>query len=446
MFLRDVDLTSRTASRVAIVGLAVVPIALGVVAVGNNIGLITFVLGLVLLSVCGAILLAPRRRASEGQARQIELLRHDAATDSLTGVRNQRAFEEDLAREAHRADRAGSRVALVMFDLDGLKALNDTLGHQAGDDQLKALAGALQAAARASDAVYRVGGDEFIALLPDTSALDASVFAQRVQLALATATAGVASATAGVADAFPPTGKDALIRRADLALMEAKGSHRAVIIYSAELASADLDAAAAGPQHHAKTLATALALAVDVKDPATRSHSRSVSELSARVGVELGFEPQRVAQVRLAGLLHDVGKIGISDAILQKPAKLTDDEYKLIKTHSTLGHRIVLASELQDEAGWVLHRHERIDGSGYPDGLHDQDIPLEARVLAVADSFEAIISDRPYRAGQSSAAAVAELRRCAGTQFDPECVEALCRALDAADSRAPTEQELVVAA
>jgi diguanylate cyclase (GGDEF)-like protein len=334
----------------------------------------------------------------------------------------------------------------VMFDLDGLKALNDTLCHQAGDDQLKGLAGAMHAAARASDAVYRVGGDEFIALLPDTGALDASVFAQRVQLALATATSGVASATAGVADAFPPADKDALIRRADLALMEAKGSHRAVIIYSAELASADLDAATAGPQHHAKTLATALALAVDVKDPATRSHSRSVSELSARVGIELGFEPQRVAQVRLAGLLHDVGKIGISDAILQKPAKLTDDEYKLIKTHSVLGHRIVLASELQDEAGWVLHRHERIDGRGYPDGLHDQDIPLEARVLAVADSFEAIVSDRPYRAGQSSAAAVAELRRCAGTQFDPECVEALCRALDAADSRAPTEQELVVAA
>jgi diguanylate cyclase (GGDEF)-like protein/putative nucleotidyltransferase with HDIG domain len=445
MFLGNVDLTSRTASRLALAGLAFGLLALAVVAVGSNVGLIVFVLGLILLSACAAVLLAQRWRVSEPSAREIELLRHAAATDPLTGVRNHRAFQEDLTREAHRADRAGSRVSLVIFDLDGLKGLNDTLGHQAGDDQLKALADALHAAARASDAVYRVGGDEFIALLPDTGASAAGVFAQRVQLALASDTAGGASATAGVADALPPAGKDALIRRADLALIEAKGSHRAMLIYSADLEPADRDAGA-DSQHHVKTLAAALALAVDAKDPYIRSHSRTVAELSARVAVELGFEPTRVAQVRLAGLLHDVGKIGIPDAILQKPAKLTDEEYELIKTHSILGHRIVLASELEDEASWVLHRHERIDGRGYPDGLCDQDIPLEARVLAVADTFEAITSDRPYRAGQSSAAAFAELRRCAGTQFDRDCVEALCRAIDEVDAQAATELEPVVVA
>jgi diguanylate cyclase (GGDEF)-like protein len=447
MLRRNVDLTSRTATRLAIAGLAVVLVALAVVVVGSTVSLFAFVLGLILLSACVPILLGERRRASE-RAREIELLRHDAATDPLTGVRNQRAFQEDLTREAHRAGRAGSRVALVMFDLDGLKGLNDTLGHQAGDDQLKALADALHTAARASDAVYRVGGDEFIALLPDTGAWDASVFAERVQLALATDTAGGASATAGVADAFPPAGKDTLIRRADLALIEAKGSHRAVLIYPADSEPTKRDETAADSAYRAKTLATALALAVDAKDADTtnHSHTHNVSELSARVGVELGFAPQRVAQVRLAGLLHDVGKIGIPDGILQKPASLTDDEYKLVKTHPTLGHKIVLASALKDEAGWVLCHHERIDGRGYPDGLHDQDIPLEARVLAVADAYEAITSDRPYRAAQSSAAALAELRRCAGTQFDPKCVEALCRTIDAADSRALTEQEVLVPA
>jgi diguanylate cyclase (GGDEF)-like protein len=414
----------------------------------EQITVTAFVIGLILLSACAAILLAQRRRVSQAQMREIELLRRVVTTDPLTGLRNHRAFQEDLTREAHRAERAHSHIALVMFDLDSLKELNDALGHQAGDDGLKALAHALQDAARASDGVYRVGSDEFTALLPDTDAWAASVFAQRVQVALTTDMASGVSATAGVADALPPTDKDALIHRADLALLEAKRAHRPMLIYSTEFEPAetiDRDPAVEGAQHHAKTLATALALAVDAKDPHTRSHSQTVSELSAQIAVELSLEPRRVAQVRLAGLLHDVGKIGIPDAILQKPAKLTDDEYELIKTHSTLGHKIVLACELENEASWVLHHHERIDGLGYPDGQHEDDISLEARILAVADTYEAITSDRPYRAGQSSPAAFAELERCAGSQFDPNCVDALRRATGESHTQMSTEQEPVVA-
>jgi diguanylate cyclase (GGDEF)-like protein/putative nucleotidyltransferase with HDIG domain len=436
---READLHAAAArARLSTVG--------GTATSGRDLTLIAFVVGLVLLSGCGAILLAQRRRVSEAREREMALLRRDATTDPLTGLRNHRAFQEDLTREAHRAARAGSRVSLVMFDLDGLKVLNDTHGHQAGDDHLQGLADAMRGAARASDSVYRVGGDEFTALLPDTGAWDASVFAQRVQLALATDTGGGASATAGVADALPPTDKDVLIRKADLALIEAKRSHRAMLIYSADFEPTHGDAAALDSQRHAKTLATALALAVDAKDPYTRSHSSTVSELAAQIAAELGFEPGHVAQVRLAGLLHDVGKIGIPDAILQKPAELTDYEYELIKTHATLGHRIVLASELEDEASWVLHHHERIDGNGYPGGLRDEDIPLEARILAVADTFEAITSDRPYRAGQTPAAAFAELQRCAGSQFDPSCVDALRRAIDEADAQAPAEPGPVLTA
>ena len=134
-------------------------------------------------------------------------------------------------------------------------------------------------------------------------------------------------------------------------------------------------------------------------------------------------------KLRLAGLLHDVGKIGIADAILQKPAKLTDEEYELMKTHSALGHSILYAAELFDESQWVLHHHERIDGRGYPDGLCADAIPIESRIILVADAFEAMTSDRPYRRGRAEPEAIAELLRHAGSQFDPQCVNALTRVL-----------------
>jgi HD-GYP domain-containing protein (c-di-GMP phosphodiesterase class II) len=139
------------------------------------------------------------------------------------------------------------------------------------------------------------------------------------------------------------------------------------------------------------------------------------------------MSPDRVAKLRLAGLLHDVGKIGITDSILQKPGPLTDAEFAIMKTHTRLGHAIVSAAERPDEAGWILHHHERLDGSGYPLGLVGEQIPLESRIILVADAFEAITADRPYRQHRSPGVALAELTRCSGTQFDPVCVEALRR-------------------
>jgi HD-GYP domain-containing protein (c-di-GMP phosphodiesterase class II) len=154
-----------------------------------------------------------------------------------------------------------------------------------------------------------------------------------------------------------------------------------------------------------------------------------VSELCALIGQALGMSRDRIAQLRLAGLLHDVGKIGIIDSILQKPGPLTDDEYQVMKTHTRLGHAIVSAAERPDEADWILHHHERIDGGGYPDGLKGDQIPLESRIILVADAYEAITADRPYRAHRSPEVALAELERCAGTQFDAGCVEALRRCI-----------------
>ena len=182
-------------------------------------------------------------------------------------------------------------------------------------------------------------------------------------------------------------------------------------------------------EHH-RTLAGALALAVDAKDASTRSHSQTVSILCAVIETELGFKPEEVSRIRLAGLLHDVGKIGIPDAILKKPAKLNVEEYDKMKTHSVLGHDIVQAADMPIEADWVLHHHEHIDGGGYPDGLAGADIPLESRIIHVADAFEAMTSDRPYRVAPGEQFAVGELRRNVDTQFDSGVVAALLRVLD----------------
>jgi HD-GYP domain-containing protein (c-di-GMP phosphodiesterase class II) len=158
-----------------------------------------------------------------------------------------------------------------------------------------------------------------------------------------------------------------------------------------------------------------------------------VSQLTAVIGANLGLSEERIARLRLAGLLHDVGKIGVPDAILNKPAKLTDSEYEQIQRHSLLGFEIVDAAGLPEEARWVRHHHERIDGRGYPDRLSGQEIPLESRIILVADAFEAMTSDRPYRRAPGLQFAVAELRRGAGTQFDADVVDALCRALATAE-------------
>jgi putative nucleotidyltransferase with HDIG domain len=235
--------------------------------------------------------------------------------------------------------------------------------------------------------------------------------------------------TAGIAEATALRVKDDLIREADLALIGAKRIHQDVAVYGPDMALAD-GAQVSDDEHHERTLASALARAVDAKDSYTRSHCQTVSQLCAAIAIELGFDGERLARIRLAGLLHDVGKIGVPDAILNKPAALTDEEYEQMKRHSLLGCDIVEAADMPDEARWVRHHHERFDGAGYPDRLAGEEIPLESRIILVADAFEAMTSDRPYRSAPGQEFAVAELHRHAGTQFDPRIVAALCRALD----------------
>jgi HD-GYP domain-containing protein (c-di-GMP phosphodiesterase class II) len=263
-----------------------------------------------------------------------------------------------------------------------------------------------------------------------TRAWGALEFAQRVREAKQAGAHGSEpfTTTAGISEALALRSKDELIREADLALIGAKRIHQDVVIYGPDLAPGS-DGGAEEDEHHSRTLASALARAVDAKDAYTRSHCQTVSQLCGLIGAELGLDAGRLTRLRLAGLLHDVGKIGVPDAILNKPAKLTDDEYEHIKRHSLLGYDIVQAADMELEARWVCHHHERFDGGGYPDGLAGEEIPLESRVILVADAFEAMTSDRPYRQAPGQSFAIRELGRHAGRQFDPAVVEALTRVL-----------------
>jgi diguanylate cyclase (GGDEF)-like protein/putative nucleotidyltransferase with HDIG domain len=380
-----------------------------VVALGAT--LVMFVLGLLLTAAIVAVLRF-KRRLDDARRAEIDRLRDAATRDSLTGLANHRAFHECLDGLVE----AGAGFALAIVDLDGLKRTNDTRGHQAGDELLEGLARAL-AVVSPDGRAFRIGGDEFALVVEGGTAIDAFGVAQDLR-------ERVAGATVGVAERRPGEEKHGLIRRADLALISAKRTHREVLVYSADMelaAGVDLPP----DERHLSTLATALARAVDAKDSYTRSHCETVAELCVLIASELGLDAERVARIRIAGLLHDVGKIGISDAILQKPAALTAEEAAVMRTHPDLGAHIVSAAELYEEAGWILHHHERLDGRGYPDGLCGVDVALESRIIMVADAFEAMTSDRPYRPRRPVDEAFAELERHSGTQFDPACITAL---------------------
>lgn len=390
---------------------------------------LVFLLGLAAATFPLVRVVGLRRREETERRRELERLEQVSLTDSLTGLRNHRSFHEDMKREIARRNRTGSAFALIMVDLNGLKQINDTQGHQAGDERIKAVADCLKATLRDSDRAYRIGGDEFTVILPGERAWGALTFAQRLHGEVGKRN-GFVAVSVGVAESIGTESKDTLVKHADLALYEAKRSHLGTVVYSPSFeppkALDDEDA----HQHHQKLLATALARAVDAKDAGTRNHCETVAELCGLVGRQLGLEPKRIQKLRIAGLVHDVGKIGIADAILQKPGGLAEEESEIMHTHPVIGHDIVVAAELVEEAKWVLHHHERYDGGGYPVGLAGEEIPLEARIICVVDAFEAITTDRPYRAASAPAEALEELVANAGTQFDPRCVQALCSLFD----------------
>jgi diguanylate cyclase (GGDEF)-like protein/putative nucleotidyltransferase with HDIG domain len=365
-----------------------------------------------------------------------------ASQDSLTGLLNHRTFQMRLAEEVVRAQQGKHPLALLMVDLDGFGAVNNVYGHQIGDRALRALTAALQGAVRSIDVCARYGGDEFVVILPETNAENALGVAWQVREAIARCAidaAGVPvrlTASVGLA-AFPQHAqtREELIRIADLAAYAAKhaGKDRVGRPEDALLAL-ERDAAAMTSQLEHANMATveALAAAVDAKDPYTRGHSQRVSAYATTLAGALGLQLADVMRVQLAGLLHDVGKIGIPDVILTKSGRLTADEFAVIQQHPEIGERMLAAVPfLREILPAVRHHHERWDGRGYPDGLSGSAIPAEAAILAVADSLDAMTSSRTYRPALPFAEARRRIAEGVGAQFDPQVVAAFERALAA---------------
>jgi diguanylate cyclase (GGDEF)-like protein len=351
-----------------------------------------------------------------------------ALTDPLTGLGNHRHFHERLQRELTQAEQDGLPLSLCLVDIDDFKRVNDRFGHPVGDRVLGQIASRL----RQGGESFRLGGDEFAVLLPGLEERAAIAVARSIVERVGTVEVeqvGAVTVSAGIA-AYPAqgVGRDELIRLADSALYWAKedGKNRARTYQAASaLELSQLQQLAEGPDRAARYRAAAsLAKAVDARDVYTGSHSERVGELSARIARRLGIDEPQIELTRLAGSLHDLGKLAIPEEILRKPGALNESERLVLQRHPQIGYRMLESLGVEPIADWVLHHHERWDGSGYPDRLRGEQIPLGARIIFVADAFDAMTSERVYRKPLSDRDAVAELERCAGTQFDPAVVDA----------------------
>jgi diguanylate cyclase (GGDEF)-like protein len=355
---------------------------------------------------CTALLCVLQAR---DQDKQRKLLGEASRTDSLTDSLNRRGFEERLDAELGESDRAGRPLTLLLIDLDDFKAVNDTLGHAAGDELLCWVVHTVRGTLRPFDAVGRLGGDEFAVLLPGAARADALEVAARVREVLAERIA----ATVGLAT-YPVDGADReeLHHRADSELYAAK--HGSKFMPS-------------GAVPRDISWAAALAQTVDRRATPIDDHSSAVARYATGIARRLGWEGEELSLLGLAGMLHDVGKVSLPDRILHGPDLITSEEHdQYVRAHPVVGAELISRVDGMGPAvGWIRHSHENWDGTGFPDGLAGEAIPLGSRIIHVADAYASMTSRRSYRDGKSAEAALEELQRQAGTQFDPACVEAL---------------------
>jgi len=369
-----------------------------------------------------------------------------ARVDELTSLFNRRHFDESVKLEIDRHARYRSMLSLILLDLDFFKAYNDMQGHTAGDKVLELIGRLVNGALRSTDLAFRYGGDEFAIILPQSASNDAFVVAERVRGRIAaemskrdikvTASLGLAS--------WPIDGvtSDEMVNAADKALYYAKetGGNRTCVA-SKMLPSLTATATTrTTTEKEVLSIIHNLAVTIEARDPYTYGHSRKVSSYAMSLAEAIGLTSDKVAVVSTAALLHDIGKIGIPDEVLNKVDKLEPEAWELIRTHPKLsttivGHVVSLVSCLPA----ILHHHERWDGGGYPAGLKGDEIPVEARVLAIADAFDAMTSSRPYRNKLSYKKVLKELKNCSGSQFDPKLVDAF---MPIALSAAPEESEV----
>jgi diguanylate cyclase (GGDEF)-like protein/putative nucleotidyltransferase with HDIG domain len=337
-----------------------------------------------------------------------------AIRDPLTGIYNRRYFWEALEKEVQRSRRYGSHAALVLLDVDDFKKINDTRGHSVGDNVLRGIADVVAPLLRPVDSFARIGGEEFALLLPETKQFDALLVAERVRAAISRAqiVQGLrvtVSAGVGACPQDAPT-RDDLVRRTDAALYWAKRNGKDMCAVVNETTDAVEDTAfdvGAAVAH-----LTQLMSAIDVQD-----HAQAVAGYAVALGEEIGLKAESLLALRRAALLHDIGKVAVRAEIIEKGEPLTEDEMAEFRLHSNVGSAMVRNAGLTAESAWVRHHHERFDGAGYPDGLQAGNIPIEARIIAIADAFDEMVSD-----GVAPGKAMAELRRGASTQYDPRLV------------------------
>jgi len=370
-------------------------------------------------------------------AMRYERARQRANTDELTGLFNHRHFYQRLDEEIARSSRFGGVFSLVMLDMDNFRVYNEAYGHFAGDKVLETLGKTIDQSIRGIDSGFRYGGDEFSIVMPQTPPEQARKAAERLRKAIEARTdlEGMPlSCSIGVAT-WPTDGvmREEVVQSADAALYQAKrsGGNRVCLASEVALSQAMRAGAAHDSRNRDAVLSTiyALAATVDAKDHYTYGHSKKVSRYATDIAEALGYSPDGVERIRAAALLHDIGKIGISDRLLGQREPLRTDDWDVIHSHPDLGVAILKHVDgLADCLPGVQYHHERYDGTGYPANLKGENIPLDARILAVADAFDAMTTERPYRPWKRSREeALQELERHAGSQFDPRVVEVFAR-------------------
>jgi diguanylate cyclase (GGDEF)-like protein len=387
--------------------------------------------------------LARAFNAASGAFRQVEAR---ATHDRLTGVVNRETLLTYLAAEVERSTRHHKWLSVAFIDIDRFKPINDTYGHNSGDAVLRQIASLIADNIRASDLFGRYGGEEFMLILPETAPEEAVILAeklrtlvmqqplvipgnQKVQLTISSGIAGEVGSQLQV---------DALVDQADAAMYAAKslGRNRTYMfravdenapVRRAPISNERRSAASAIGQWASDTATEALASVLAPQPHHRGRPSDMIASLATGIALEFGLPREEIERIRIASLLHDLGKLAVPSEILDKPSSLSDGEWQAIGEHPRIGQVILeQASSLREAIPVVLHHHERFNGGGYPHGLRGNEIPLGARIVAVADAYHAMIHERPYKNARTHAQAMLELRENAGTQFDPQVVDVFC--------------------
>ncbi len=364
-----------------------------------------------------------------------------ATTDLLTELPNHRALLWMIEQELERTQCYQHPCSLLFLDLDHFKALNDGYGHSAGDTALREFAHVLSSTIRRKDIAGRWGGEEFVILLPETSIKEAMEMAEKVRKAVSFHSFGICGGlhlTCSIGVACSPDDaddQDTLITKADQAMYGAKhlGRNQVRMVSDPAVIALLAGEVPEGGREESTLRGTveALSTLVEERDSFLGHHSQDVADLVRQLALSFGMSQKQAARIALAGNLHDIGKIAIPDAILLKPGRLTEEEWTLMRRHCIVGAEVIShIPSIRPLAPVIEAHHEWWDGSGYPHHLQGEQIPFAARLISVVDAYLVMMTDRAYQRACSPATAVQELRHCAGTQFDPQVVEALITLLE----------------